>query len=160
MAANVGSEGRCALSPPPQRPSSSILPLEDAVRVRAKVGGDGSTSGGSQQGQNTFYLSATPSAASRPSPTLRSITSHLLELCCTTKAWTAVAGRGCFMLHLAAWRNLPVTKSCLSLPLHNNAILDARQVVGGVQETALGGRCELRGGLTAHNPPPPQPIHG
>ncbi len=55
------------------QPSPS--PLECAVRVGAKMGGDGSAIGGRRQWSNTSYLTATPPAAGRPLPPLHSVTS-------------------------------------------------------------------------------------
>jgi hypothetical protein len=57
------------------------------------MGGDDSASGGSRQQQNTCYLTATPSAAGRPPPSLRSVTSCLLEVyhkCVDNGGWARV----------------------------------------------------------------------
>jgi hypothetical protein len=76
-------------------PSSSPLLLVGAVRGGAKMGGDGSASGGSRQQpqQNALYLTATPPAAGRLPPPLRSVTSRLLELyheCVDNGGWARV----------------------------------------------------------------------
>jgi hypothetical protein len=79
FALNVGQERRCATLLPLRTPASltilplspsSPLPLEGAVRVGAKMGEDGSASGGSRQQQNACYLTATPPAAGRLPPPL------------------------------------------------------------------------------------------
>jgi hypothetical protein len=88
-------------SPTPASPGTPPLPpalpspLEGAIRVEAKMGGDGSTSGGcwQQQQQNARYLTATLPAAGRLLPPLRSVTFRLLELyheCVDNGGWARV----------------------------------------------------------------------
>ncbi len=80
-----------------------------------------------QQPQDTC-LTATPSAAGRTLPPLRSVTSRLLEL--NQECMTTVAGQGSCMMLVAEWRDCPSSAKYhllhLSLPHVNpvNASLD------------------------------------
>jgi hypothetical protein len=120
------------------------------------MGGDGSATDGCRQQQRARYLTATPSAAGKlPSPSAQSPPASWTS---TTSAWTTAAGRGCCMMHVTAWRSLPLSaESSLRLlpaplPLLRHVSLDARLAPGGGNAIKGGGRLGQKGGLTALSP--------
>jgi hypothetical protein len=162
FAVNAGRERRCALSPPspyPCQPSNlppgSPLSIEGAVRAGAKMGGDGSTSGESQQ-HNATCLTATPSTASRQPPPLCSVTSHLPELYrkCVEEGGLArvLYNANGGMEKLTSIRKIQPVPNVPAPPQLCN--LDARLSSGGMHEIEEGGMRGLRGGLTAPSPAP------